>query len=287
MFSSVNDLGVGMKDPVVAFIGAGHMATHLIEGLLLQGMSNHAIWASRRSDILLQNISDQYRVNVTQDNQRAASQADIIFLAVKPQDIQMVAEELQPTIKKNKPLIVSLAVAVDVLTISNWLQGYSSVVRAMPNLPVKLGQGVTGLYAHRDLSKKNKTDITQLMQSLGSTIWLKSEDSMDKLAAISGSGPAYFFYFMQSLQEAAMELGFNEKDAKSLVVQTACGAVNMAEKSDGSLAELCASVAPKGGTTEQALSVFIKNNMADMLLEGVLSAEKRAKDLAETINKGK
>ncbi len=273
-----------MEKTKIAVIGAGHMAKHLIEGLLLKGVEPQSIVATRRTAKPLEKLAKEYGVCVSQDNISAINTANIVFLSAKPTDIKQIVLPLLPLIKKNKPIIISLAVGLRIEKIKEWLQGYPLIVRAMPNLPVKISEGVIGLCAQETFPNDKKDSVNQLMHLLGRVFWLDAEEQVDRLAAISGSGPAYFFYFMASLQYAALQVGFDEELARELVTQTALGSAKMAASEALSLSALCESVAPKGGTTEQALGVFSEKKMTDILLEGVLLAEKRAKNLDKLIS---
>lgn len=202
---------------------------------------------------------------------------DIIILSVKPQDFSTVANQIKPFIKENQ-LILSVMAGVTIETISNELN-CSKIVRSMPNIPTQIGQGMTVFTASSSVDRKELFIIQNLINTTGKSVYVENENLINAATAISGSGPAYVFYFMQSMINAAVELGFNESEAELLVNQTFRGSVSIQNSANLSNNEWIKKVASKGGTTESALSLFGKNNLEKTIVDGILAANKRAIEL--------
>ncbi len=212
----------------------------------------------------------------------AVAGADAVLLAVKPQVLRQVCGELLPHL--NGELVVSIAAGVRVQSISRWLGGYQRIVRTMPNTPALIGQGVTGLYAADNLPALDVAIATELMQSTGMVLRVTSEAMIDAVTAVSGSGPAYVFHWIESMLAAAVDVGFNAADARTLVFGTLKGATALAEGSNESPAVLRERVTSKGGTTAAALAVLNDRSVATALLEAVRSAKNRGAELGDILD---
>lgn len=202
---------------------------------------------------------------------------DIVILSVKPQDFLSVANQIKPFLKESQ-LILSVMAGVTIETISNELN-CSKIVRSMPNISTQIGQGMTVFTASSTVDRKELFIIQNLINTTGKSVYVEDENLINAATAISGSGPAYVFYFMQSMINAAVELGFNESEAELLVNQTFRGSVSIQNSTNLSNKEWIKKVASKGGTTESALSVFEKNTLDKIIIEGILAANKRAVEL--------
>ncbi|WNM20176.1 pyrroline-5-carboxylate reductase [Flavobacterium capsici] len=202
---------------------------------------------------------------------------DIVILSVKPQDFSTVAKQIKPFLKESQ-LILSVMAGVTIDTISNELN-CSKIVRSMPNIPTQIGQGMTVFTASSTVDRKELFIIQNLINTTGKSVYVEDESLINAATAISGSGPAYVFYFMQSMINAAVELGFNESEAELLVNQTFRGSVSIQNSANLSNNDWIKKVTSKGGTTESALSVFEKNNLEKTIIEGILAANKRAIEL--------
>lgn len=221
-------------------------------------------------------LAQNLGVSVTDDLMQAQA-CDVIVLAIKPQQVPALAKKLAPIIKSQ--LIISIAAGVGLADLSRWLNNYSNIVRAMPNTPAQIQAGVTGLYAMPIVSKQNIVIADQILSAAGSTLWLDTEDKLDAVTAISGSGPAYVFYFIEALHAAAIELGLSEIEAKQLTITTFKGASLLADASDTDIATLRQQVTSKGGTTEQGLLSLEKSQVKQAIILAANKACERAKTL--------
>jgi pyrroline-5-carboxylate reductase len=207
----------------------------------------------------------------------ALSDFDIIILSVKPQDFKSVAKDIKPFLKESQ-LLLSVMAGVTLETISKELN-CSKVVRSMPNIPTQIGQGMTVFTASASVDRKELFIIQNLINTTGKSVYVEDENLINAATAISGSGPAYVFYFMQSMIDAAVQLGFNESEAELLVNQTFRGSVSIQNSANLSNTEWIKKVASKGGTTESALAVFENNTLVKTIVEGIIAANKRAIEL--------
>jgi pyrroline-5-carboxylate reductase len=269
-----------MTPPVIAVIGAGNMGSSLIGSLIKNGHPGDKLWATDSSEEKCEAIKKKFHVQVTSDNTRAAQAADIVLLAIKPQYFSQVATEIAPVIQTRKPLVISIAAGIRVKSIEQWLGAHIPVVRAMPNTPALIGCGATALYANSFVSEALRNTAESILRAAGVVVWLQDEKLMDVITALSGSGPAYFFLMMESLQQSAIELGLPEEIARLLTLQTALGAVRMAIESDTPLDILRHQVTSPGGTTEKALNVLEKKNIRGMFKEALSAAKERSEELS-------
>lgn len=203
--------------------------------------------------------------------------ADLIIIAVKPQDFQLVAENLKFQLKENQ-MVLSIMAGIKIEKIQKLLN-HPLVVRAMPNSPTLLGMGITGYTAAEGISFSQLINIERLLNSTGRSVYLEDEELLDGVTALSGSGPAYFYYIVDAMIKAGMEMGIEENLSKLFVKQTMLGAYHLMNNSEKSLEDLIKDVASKGGTTEAALKTFDENNCKEILKKGILNAENRAKEL--------
>jgi len=271
-----------MNDNTVAFIGAGNMARCVIASMISAGYPASNIIAANRSQPKLSALHADYAIETTLDNIEAAKKADVIVLAVKPQMMQDVCEALilaAPEISEK--LFVTLAAGIPVVRYQQWL-GKVRFVRAMPNTPSLVSLGVTGLFPS-GCSNYEKAFVDHVFAGTGMTVWLEQESQIDHIIAVTGSSPAYFFFFMQAMQQVAEQLGFAPEQAKKMVAQTALGAATMALQSDHSFAELRAQVTSKGGTTHEAVTTFAEQGLEKMVSDAMYAAIKRAQEMAKSL----
>ena len=267
----------------IGFIGAGNMASSLIHGLLNKGVAGSQIFAADVDQDKLDALARECGINPASPDQLTA-QADVVVLAVKPQVMQSVCETLAPTLsaRETKPLFVSIAAGISLTSLQQWLGGNPAVVRCMPNTPALVGKGATGLFASGEVSDAQRETAEQLLNAVGISVWVGTESDLDTVTAVSGSGPAYFFLFMEAMQEAASELGMDEELAKLLVLQTAAGAAELASQSEDTLAELRRKVTSPGGTTEQAILQFESGGLRDLVLKALTAARDKSVDLSRS-----
>ena len=262
----------------ICFIGAGNMASSLIGGLITNGTDASSITACDTNPDALQHMQQQYGINTSTDNLTACESADIVILAVKPQVMQVVCEALASLSAARDVLFISIAAGVPSLAIDQWLQGNRAIVRCMPNTPALLQLGATGLFANPKVSESQRQTASDILEAVGVSIWVDTEDQLDAVTAVSGSGPAYFFYFIELLQAAGVRLGLSDDDAATLARQTALGAASMSIGQD--VAQLRANVTSKKGTTEQAILSFQNNGLERLVNEATAAARDRAVELA-------
>ena len=271
-----------MSNNHISFIGAGNMASSIIGGLVTNGYPADQITAANPSEGKLLDLQQHYGIHITTDNITATEQADILVLAVKPQLLNQVCAPLQNTVQQYKPLILSILAGKTLATLAEQLATKSlAIVRCMPNTPTMLGCGVTAAIANPHTTAAQKETITQLLQTIGIVIWLEQESQINPVGAISGCGPAYFFYIMEGLVKAGIAQGLDEAMVKTLVEQTALGATKMALASSESLATLRHQVTSPKGSTEQGIKVLQDNDLDKILADVVAAASKRAAELAK------
>lgn len=272
-----------MSDPKLAFIGTGNMTRSIIGGLVAQGYPATAISAANRSPEKLHQIATDFGVQ-TGDNHSIASTADVVILAVKPQGLKAVAEDLRPALA-HQPLIISIAAGINCASLSQWLGEQHALVRCMPNTPSLVQAGASGLYANEITSDAQKAVAERIMGAVGQTQWLEDESLLDAVTAVSGSGPAYFFLVMEAMIEAGIDLGLEPDTATELTLQTALGAAQLARASDVAPDELRRRVMSPGGTTEAAIQVFEKDNLRAIFKRAMIACAERSKALAEELGK--
>jgi len=269
----------------ICFIGGGNMASSLISGLINNKHNASDITVTDPDQKKLDQLNKQFSINTDVDNLEAIKNANVIVLAVKPQVLKEVCESLKDTICENRPLIISIAAGIRSTDIDRWLGNNNSIVRCMPNTPALIQAGATGLFANHNTLAEQKETADNILSSAGITLWVDTEEQLDAVTAISGSGPAYFFLFLEAMQKAGTQLGLDEKTAGLLAKQTALGAARMALEGDDDTATLRARVTSKGGTTAAAISSFENNNFSDIINQALTAAHDRAIELADELGK--
>lgn len=264
----------------VLMIGAGNMGLTFAEGMVSSPyLKNGYLLVYDKSKDVVDSLNDDTRFRVYDNLEDAVKIAHIIFIAVKPYHCEAVFEEMKPYLNEQQ-IIVSLmaGVTLDFITSATGLQ---KVVRAMPNLPAKVSKGVTAFTETSEVSKVEQVMIRNLLDSTGVTIHVQNETFINKSTGISGSGPAYVFYFMQSMLEAALKMGFSDYDSKVLVANTFKGAIELFNQSDLSLEKWIDRVASKGGTTQAAIDSMEDNNVNQLIKEAAYAAFERAVELGK------
>ncbi|MCZ6488155.1 MAG: pyrroline-5-carboxylate reductase [Gammaproteobacteria bacterium] len=270
-----------MNQQRLCFIGGGNMATSLIGGLLANDYDASNIIVCDIDETKLAGLSCQFGIATTNDGGAAVASADSVILAVKPQIMQLACEQLANSGSIPECLFISIAAGIRESAIDRWLGGNRAVVRCMPNTPALVQLGATGLYANPRVSEVQKMAAQNILDAVGITIWVEQESALDAVTAISGSGPAYFFYFIELLQQAGEDLGLSEETARLLAKRTALGAASMAQ--EGDVVQLRAQVTSRGGTTEQAILSFQKNGLASLLKKATKAAHDRSEELAREL----
>ena len=262
----------------ICFIGGGNMAGSLIGGLLGKGFTPQQISvieidADRRTQ-----LQRNFAVNTMEAAAEGIAGSQAIILAVKPQQMRTVAGQLEPLLSGQ--LLISIAAGIRAADLSRWTNT-KAIVRAMPNTPALIRSGMTGMYALPAVSDSQCEEAQNILAAVGETLWVQDEGMLDAVTAISGSGPAYVFYFIEALQRAARELGFNTEDARRLSLETFLGASKLAAGSDDDVSVLRARVTSKNGTTERALESMDASHVAESIVLAAKSAEARAREMGD------
>lgn len=267
-------------DKRIGMIGGGNMGQAILNGFLLQGIPAAQIVVADHTQAHCDLLRDKFSVTTTTDNKRAVSEADIVLLAVKPQQLKAVLQGIQPVVSQQ--LIVSIAAGITTQQIKQWLQRLQQpVIRAMPNTPALIQMGMTALFASSEVTDDQKQSTEHLMRILGQTVWLEQESQMHAVTALSGSGPAYFFYFFESLIQAGTKLGLTNVQAAQLVLQTAQGSIQMAKQQPQALSQLRAQVTSKGGTTECGIQTLLQGGFAELIEQAIAQASARSEVLSQ------
>jgi len=272
-----------METNTITFIGGGNMARSLIGGLIADGYEPSLINVSDPDSEARDWLSERFHVLTASDNCRAVKGADIVVLAVKPQNLPSVARGLAETLQQGSALVVTIAAGIREADLDRWLGGNLAIVRAMPNTPALVQSGATALYANPRVSAEQKNLAESILRAVGLTLWVDDEALMDAVTALSGSGPAYFFLIMEALQAAGEQLGLPKDSARLLTLQTAFGAAKMALESVEDAATLRQRVTSPGGTTEQALKILEDGNLRALWVEALKAAQKRSRELADQL----
>jgi len=262
----------------IGFIGSGNMAEALIKGILAGGLYGPADICV--ADVLkdrLNYLADEYKVRPADSNTTLAAGSDIVILSVKPQNISEVLEEIKGSLKSGA-VVISIAAGVTTERISGCL-GQVQVVRVMPNTPALIGRGASALYSNNAAAGSMQMAV-KLFSAVGKAVVVDSEDMIDAVTAVSGSGPAYFFLMMEEMIKAGEKLGLSSDVARELVLQTACGAALLADSSGSSPSELRKKVTSPGGTTEAAIKVFSEERFSELVTKALTAARDRSVELS-------
>ncbi len=264
----------------IGFIGGGNMAQALIGGLISRSLPATRITVSDPLEKIRQSLQEK-DVCVTDDNAVAIKDADIVVLAVKPQVLAPLLKSLHGQFSDK--LIISIVAGVEIQTIAD-LTGTERIVRVMPNTPALVQTGAHGIYATDVVGTKDRELASQVLSATGLTLWVNTEAQIDAVTAVSGSGPAYFFYMMESMIRAGKNMGLDEKVATALTLQTALGAAQMAITSSSTPAELRKNVTSPNGTTQAALEVFDRAQISQNIQAALAAAQKRSQELAQELS---
>ena len=267
----------------IAFLGGGNMAGALIGGLLAKGYAADAISVVEVLAQARDNLTARYKVHASEAADALTFAADTIVLAVKPQDMRKAVAPLSG--KLNRQVVISIAAGIRLQDLARWLGGYAKLVRVMPNTPALIGAGIAGLYAGPEVNGDERLRAETILGAVGKTVWVADESLIDPVTAISGSGPAYVFYFIESLEKAGVELGLAPEAARTLAIQTFVGAARLAAESTEPPGTLRERVTSKGGTTEAALNVFAAEDVAGRIIRALKAASDRGAELGQLLGK--
>jgi pyrroline-5-carboxylate reductase len=274
----------------ICFIGGGNMASAIMGGLVRQGMTPQQLRAVEINDENRKRLESQGFVVFAKQDQAAIQGSDIVVLAVKPQQVKAVAIQLGSQLSAGQ-IVLSIAAGIRLSDLAKWLGHMSTgyiLVRAMPNTPALVGAGVTciGLQSFPPkhfLTDDQKDKLEKIFGAVGSFVWVGGENDMDAVTAVSGSGPAYFFYFIEALEQAGKELGLPEQTAHQLALETALGAARLAHESTEDPATLRARVTSKNGTTERALLSMEADQVKQHIIRAVHAAAERSKEMGDEL----
>jgi len=264
----------------ICFIGGGNMATALIGGLLKRDFTAAQLRVVEISADNRSRLQQEFGVHATAELAAGVSGSEVIVLAVKPQQLHEVAMQLVPLLSGQ--LLLSIAAGIRAADLARWL-GTQNVVRAMPNTPALIQSGMTGLYALAGVSNAQREQAQSILMAVGETLWVQDEIMLDAVTGISGSGPAYVFYCIEAMQQAARELGFNADEARRLSIATFLGAAKLADASEDDVSVLRTRVTSKNGTTERALLSMEANNVKQHIITAAKAAATRAKEMGDEL----
>ena len=265
----------------IVFLGGGNMANALIGGMLKQGFAASDIDVIDPGADARNKLAATYAVNCHESAKTVAASMDILILAVKPQQMKEAVAPLAGQI--GDALVISIAAGLDMAALSRWLGGTRRIVRCMPNTPALIGAGITGLCALPEVSAAQRAAADRVLKAVGTTVWIDDEAKIDGVTAISGSGPAYVFLFIEALQQAAAELGFTPEQGRQLAIETVQGAAALAAQSDEPAATLRERVTSKGGTTAAALQVMAERGVKEGIVAGCHAAAARGAELGKIL----
>ncbi|MCK4743499.1 MAG: pyrroline-5-carboxylate reductase [Sulfuriflexus sp.] len=272
-----------MKKYSIGFIGGGNMASSIIGGLVADGFPANAIYVAEPNEEARSQLAARFGIHTEVDNALVAAQVDVLLLAVKPQVLRNVAEQLAASVQDKQSLVVSIAAGIRSSDLAHWLGGDVAIVRSMPNTPALVQSGATGLFANSHVSSSQREQAESILRAVGITVWLDDEQQIDAVTALSGSGPAYIFNVIEVMEKAGVKLGLDAETARRLAVQTAFGASKLALESSDEPAVLREKVTSPGGTTERALSVLRDGGLENLFMEALQAASDRAAELADQL----
>jgi pyrroline-5-carboxylate reductase len=273
---------------ITTFIGGGNMATALIGGLVSRGAAAGELHivepsAQARARLAARHPGVTVHPACTRD---ALAHSELVVFAVKPQQMREAARALAAQIPTGRdPVVLSIAAGIRLADLARWLGGYRRLVRAMPNTPALIGKGISALYAERDVDAPARELAAAVVDAAGEVLWVNEEAMLDAVTGVSGSGPAYVFYFIEALERAARELGFDARDARRLAYATFAGAVALAQASPEEPATLRAQVTSKGGTTERAIATLDAGAVGATVVAAVKAATHRAKEMGDAFGR--
>ena len=264
----------------IVFIGGGNMGRALLGGLIADGTPPTRLAAAEPDPTRRAALADTFGLRTAAHGADLVGSAEVLVLAVKPQALRAVAQELAPHFGNQRPLVVSIVAGITEADIDAWLGGGFPVVRCMPNTPALVRQGISALHANARVSDQQRAQAERILGAVGQVVWVADEAQLDAVTAVSGSGPAYFFAVMEAIERAGVALGLAPEVARQLTLQTALGAAVLATQSTDSPATLRAQVTSPGGTTQAALEVLQAGGLSALFHDALAAAHRRAGELA-------
>jgi len=266
----------------IAFLGGGNMANALIGGLLARGVEPRAISVIEVSPAARERLA-AHRVRVSTAPDAATGDADVLLLAVKPQDMKRALASVAGF--SERKLVISIAAGIRLASLARWLGGHRRIVRCMPNTPALVGAGISALYAPAEVPAEDRQKAESILSAAGEVVWVDDERLIDAVTAVSGNGPAYVFWLMEQLAAFAEKSGIAASDARRLALHTVLGAAKLAAGSAEPPSALRRNVASRGGTTEAALKVFEAEQLAERLARALEAAVRRGGEMGEELGK--
>jgi len=263
----------------IAFLGGGNMAGALIGGLVAKGHDASRISVIELSPAAREKLAARYPVRVTTAPDVAMKGADTLVLAVKPQDMKAALASLGSEVRS--ALVISIAAGITLDALSRWLGGHRKLVRCMPNTPALIGAGITGLYAPPEVNAEDRKKAETILGAVGEVVWLAEERLLDPVTAVSASGPAYVFWFIEQLAASGEKLGIPKDTALKLALHTVMGSAGLAVEKGESPETLRKQVTSKGATTEAALKVFDEEKLAERFARAIQAASRRGEELGK------
>jgi pyrroline-5-carboxylate reductase len=263
----------------IVFIGGGNMATALIGGLLRGGLAPASIRVVEVDLDRLAALKRQFGVDGSTGPDAGLRGADATVFAVKPQQMRAACAECRAWLTGG--FLLTIVAGIPAASVAAW-SGQAHVVRAMPNTPALIGAGITGMWAGSGLTESARMLAQRIMSAAGEVVWFENEEMLDAVTAVSGSGPAYVFFFIEALQSAARAMGMTDEQARRLSVTTFLGAAQLACQSDEPIEVLRERVTSKGGTTAAALQTMKAGNLQEKFIDAVFAARERSRELAST-----
>ena len=268
----------------VGFIGAGNMAQSIIGGMLKNGWQPEQIIATAATEKTRITVSAKFGIRVSAYNQDII-RADVVFLCVKPNMMKTVLVEIADSLQNLRPLLISVAAGVTTEHINQWSANSLAIIRSMPNTPSLLGIGACGLFANKLVNNEQKIITESIFKSIGIAEWVEDEALINAVIAVSGSGPAYYFLFMEAMKNAGVRLGLTPEISERLTQQTALGAASMAASGHISVTQLRHNVCSPGGTTEQAVKILQEEGLNIIIERAMEHAVKRAEEMTDELGK--
>lgn len=267
----------------VTFIGGGNMATALISGLVARGIATSGIKVVEVLHEARARHTEQFGITCVATPAEAVPHGDAVVLAVKPQNMREACLALAPHL--GDALVLSIAAGTRLADIARWLGGKTRLARCMPNTPALIGAGISAVYAMPAVDPNQREIARTILEAAGKVVWVDDESLLDPVTALSGSGPAYVFYFLEALQQAAAEMGLPDDIGKTLAVETVRGAAELAARSTEPAAVLRERVTSKGGTTEQALASMNADHVREAIVRAIHAANRRAHELGDALGR--
>lgn len=265
----------------IAFLGGGNMASALIGGLIAKGADARSLSVIELSPAARERLAARYPIHIATAPDAAMQRSEVLVVAVKPQDVKAALA----SVSVNHQLVISIAAGIRLAALSRWLGGHEKLVRCMPNTPALIGAGISALYAPAAVSTAEKSTAEGILRAVGEVVWVDEERLLDPVTAVSGSGPAYVFWFIEQLAATAEKLGIGKDAAAKLALHTVLGSAKLAASSSESPALLRKNVTSKGGTTEAALRVFEEERLAERLARALEAASRRGAEMGDDFGK--